>query len=54
MAIRAARVWKYIATPARKPAAHPAVAVCTAGPLPPPSSFAASAIDPAATTTNTT
>jgi len=52
---RAAATWKYIATPARNPAAHPAVAVSTGGPPPaPPSSFAASASGPAATSTNVT
>jgi len=50
---RADRVWKYMATPARNAAAQPAVAVCTDTPIP-PSSFAASAIGPAATSTNTT
>jgi hypothetical protein len=41
LAVRAARVWKYIALPARRAAARPAVAVCTTGPLPPPSRLAA-------------
>ena len=34
------------------PAAHPAVASCTAGPPGPPNSFAVSAIAPPATATN--
>src|SRR6266508_2702032 len=50
---RVAAVWKYIPIPARNAAAQPAVAVSTAGPPGPPSSFAASAMEPATTTTNT-
>lgn len=52
-AARAERIWKYIARPERKPAAQPAVTVCRAGPMLPPSSSMVSASDRAATTTNT-
>ena len=39
-ASRAAETWKYMATPARNPAAHPAVVVSTAGPPPAPRAVA--------------
>jgi len=48
-----AAVWKYMATPDKNAAAHPAIAVCTAGPAGPLSSAAKSARLPPTTTTNT-
>ena len=53
-AARAERIWKYIASPDRNPAAQPAVAVWVARPGRPRSNCIASAIEPAATNTNTT